>query len=236
MPTTVDHVIVENIKRLRVEKGWSQSKLGAAARAVGLNWGRGHVAAIENGARRLYLDEAIALMRAFEVSWEELARADAATVAITPVLSCSGAQLAAVLRGERAPALDVSAQQQLSAQHQPASTFTDADRKAARNLSKALDVAIDPSVIVDAANEMWGRGYDEERDRRAAERAPADADDRVLQALRAHASRELYEELIRQIEDAHARPKRARSGVQTRRSLQRQLDAAREAQTSKRRR
>jgi hypothetical protein len=65
----------------------------------------------------------------------------------------------------------------------------DAELKAARRLR------VPPVAVALAARRSWKRSLTEERDRRVAEEAPADATPRTLQALRGHISRGLLEEL-----------------------------------------
>lgn len=69
----------------------------------------------------------------------------------------------------------------------------------AQGLSAEVKVArsfgVEPGVVVNAANKLWGRGLSEERDRVVRDRVTPAMSPRTLQALRGHVTRGLMTQL-----------------------------------------
>jgi transcriptional regulator with XRE-family HTH domain len=65
--------VAKRVNELRLERGWSQSRLASEVRQFGLTWSPAAVAQVENGSQRAdRLIELYALCAAFAVSLEEL--------------------------------------------------------------------------------------------------------------------------------------------------------------------
>jgi hypothetical protein len=96
-----------------------------------------------------------------------------------------------------APALEARRKEAMLAAYTGAGG--DFEQKVARRLR------LDPLVVALVAHETWGRSLTEERDRRVAAQAPSDTPRRALQALRAHASRTLIQELTPRLTEAKHR-------------------------------
>jgi hypothetical protein len=79
--------------------------------------------------------------------------------------------------------------------------YSDAEMKAARRLGTT------PDAIATAAEKLWKRPLDAERDDRVREQAPENASTRTTQALRGHVTRALLEELRPRLKPSRRQPK-----------------------------
>ena len=63
-----------NIRRLRLEKGWTQEQTAARLQLLGVNMSRDFYAHIENGSYNIRVSELSALRQIFQCSYDEFFR------------------------------------------------------------------------------------------------------------------------------------------------------------------
>ena len=63
-----------NIRRLRLEKGWTQEQTAARLQLLGVNMSRDFYAHIENGSYNVRVSELSALRQIFQCSYDEFFR------------------------------------------------------------------------------------------------------------------------------------------------------------------
>jgi len=144
--------------------GWRQEDLALKARARGLRWSASTVTAIEIGRRPVSAGELLLLPTLLQVSLTELLSGDHDEVADVDGVLLTQAALGEIGRGGALTELEsvffvTPTRLEVSA--------TDAERKAARNLSRATNSTISVRDLVATAQLLWeGRRLDEERERR----------------------------------------------------------------------
>lgn len=220
---TLDEVIGRNVRRLRGFD--SQDTVARKARAIGLKWSRSTITALEQGTKTLDVAELVLLSCALgEPITELLAGDDLVELApsfalsgseILGVLGSDLDRLQTSLSAGSASARTIlsdpvafrsrlaAATEQFNryARIIPRITNTqlddagnaargEAEVKAARKLQIE-----DPVEVAVAAIARWGRSLTDERDARVLAAAPPGAQQRTLQALRGHVTRQLLEEL-----------------------------------------
>jgi hypothetical protein len=144
-------------------------------------WDRDRVAAIELGRRTLRFDELLIFATVVNRTVVQLIPSEP-----DAWLEVAGQRVSAGL--VRTILCEGPARLDLSARSLPAPP-TESERKASRRLGVGV-----PRLVI-AAERLWGRRLDAERDRRAAEAQPAAADPAALQRVRGHITRRLVEEL-----------------------------------------
>ena len=163
-PIPYQAVIRRNLRRLRMKFGWRQEDLALKARARGLRWSASTVTAIEIGRRPVSAGELLLLPTLLQVSLTELLSGDHDEVADVDGVLLTQAALGEIGRGGALTELEsvffvTPTRLEVSA--------TDAERKAARSLSKATNSTISVRDLVATAQLLWeGRRLDEERERR----------------------------------------------------------------------
>ena len=144
--------------------GWRQEDLALKARARGLRWSASTVTAIEIGRRPVSAGELLLLPTLLQVSLTELLSGDHDEVADVDGVLLTQAALSEIGRGVALTELEsvffvTPTRLEVSA--------TDAERKAARSLSRATKSTISVRDLVATAQLLWeGRRLDEERERR----------------------------------------------------------------------
>jgi len=144
--------------------GWRQEDLALKARARGLRWSASTVTAIEIGRRPVSAGELLLLPTLLQVSLTELLSGDHDEVADVDGVLLTQAALGEIGRGGALTELEsvffvTPTRLEVSA--------TDAERKAARSLSRATNSTISVRDLVATAQLLWeGRRLDEERERR----------------------------------------------------------------------
>jgi transcriptional regulator with XRE-family HTH domain len=163
-PIPYQGVIRRNLRRLRLKFGWRQEDLALRARARGLRWSASTVTAIEIGRRPISAGELLLLPTLLQVPLTELLSGDQDEVADVDGVLVTKAAMDQIGRGGALTELE--------------SVFfvtppivemgpTDAERKAAKSLSKATNSTIAVRDLIATAQLLWeGRRLDEERDRR----------------------------------------------------------------------
>ena len=152
------------MRRLRMKVGWRQEDLALKARARGLRWSASTVTAIEIGRRPVSAGELLLLPTLLQVSLTELLSGDHDEVADVDGVLLTQAALGEIGRGGALTELEsvffvTPTRLEVSA--------TDAERKAARSLSRATNSTISARDLVATAQLLWeGRRLDEERERR----------------------------------------------------------------------
>ena len=152
------------MRRLRMKVGWRQEDLALKARARGLRWSASTVTAIEIGRRPVSAGELLLLPTLLQVSLTELLSGDHDEVADVDGVLLTQAALGEIGRGGALTELEsvffvTPTRLEVSA--------TDAERKAARSLSRATNSTISVRDLVATAQLLWeGRRLDEERERR----------------------------------------------------------------------
>jgi len=163
-PIPYQAVIRRNLRRLRMKFGWRQEDLALKARARGLRWSASTVTAIEIGRRPVSAGELLLLPTLLQVSLTELLSGDHDEVADVDGVLLTQAALGEIGRGGALTELEsvffvTPTRLEVSA--------TDAERKAARSLSRATNSTISVRDLVATAQLLWeGRRLDEERERR----------------------------------------------------------------------
>ncbi len=152
------------MRRLRMKVGWRQEDLALKARARGLRWSASTVTAIEIGRRPVSAGELLLLPTLLRVSLTELLSGDHDEVADVDGVLLTQAALGEIGRGGALTELEsvffvTPTRLEVSA--------TNAERKAARSLSRATNSTISVRDLVATAELLWeGRRLDEERERR----------------------------------------------------------------------
>ena len=67
-----DHKFGQHIRRLRMERNWTQEQMVAKLQLIGYDITRGALAKIESGTRHTYLDDLLALQKVLNISFDEL--------------------------------------------------------------------------------------------------------------------------------------------------------------------
>ncbi len=144
--------------------GWRQEDLALKARARGLRWSASTVTAIEIGRRPVSAGELLLLPTLLQVSLTELLSGDHDEIADVDGVLLTQAALGEIGRGGALTELEsvfFVTPTRLEA------SATDAERKAARSLSRATNSTISVRDLVATAELLWeGRRLDEERERR----------------------------------------------------------------------
>jgi len=211
-------VLAAGLKEARLRQGLRQEDAASRARAYGLStWIRGTVAQAEVGGRRLALEEVLLLAMAYETSLADLIGGNETDlVELTPQALVPVGTVRALVSGQPVHSTDGPAQPTAgrrsgrfpevlgpgrfglgdrTALARPAGTASDAERHAARKLAST------PEAVADAADRLWGRSLDDERDHRLSERATK-LSARSAQAQRGHITRDLLTELARELADS----------------------------------
>lgn len=211
-PLLLQDLIVENMRRIRRERGLLQEDVATAARWVGVMWSSVTVTQIESQNRLLSLDEFLLLPLILKCKIKDLLATDdqdqliklgfgtvldAETVA--ELVSTKGPQL----RDDQVPMLP-GLEEKLDSRIKEAISFTgleptllsylavregargEAERKAAQTLKR-------PAVEITAlALRLWSRSLTEERDARAEEQK---SEGKEVRAVRGHITRTLLEDI-----------------------------------------
>ena len=72
MNCELDRQFGQHIRKLRVERNWTQEQMAAKLQLNGYDITRGALAKIESGTRHIYLDDLLALQKVLNVSFDEL--------------------------------------------------------------------------------------------------------------------------------------------------------------------
>jgi transcriptional regulator with XRE-family HTH domain len=163
-PIPYKAVIRRNLRRLRLKFGWRQEDLALRARARGLRWSASTVTAIEIGRRPISAGELLLLPTLLQVPLTELVSGNQDEVVDVDGVLVTTAAMDEIGRGAALTELEsvffvTSPRVEMGA--------TEAERKAAKSLSKATGSAISARDLVATAQLLWeGRRLDEERERR----------------------------------------------------------------------
>jgi len=156
--------IRRNLRRLRLKFGWRQEDLALRARARGLRWSSSTVTAIEIGRRPISAGELLLLPTLLQVPLTDLVSGNPDEVVDIDGVLVTAAAMDEIGRGaaltELEPVFFVTPPRvEMGA--------TDAERKAAKSLSKATNSTLSVHDLIATAQFLWeGRRLDEERDRR----------------------------------------------------------------------
>ena len=67
-----DRQFGQHIRKLRMERNWTQEQMVAKLQLTGYDITRGALAKIESGTRHIYLDDLLALQKVLDVSFDAL--------------------------------------------------------------------------------------------------------------------------------------------------------------------
>ena len=67
-----DRKFGQHIRKLRMERKWTQEQMCAKLQLNGYDITRGALAKIESGTRHIYLDDLLALQKVLQISFDEL--------------------------------------------------------------------------------------------------------------------------------------------------------------------
>ena len=163
-PTLFQAVLRRNLRRVRTKLGWRQEDLAQEARARGLRWTANTVTAIEIGRRPVSAEELLLLPTLLQVPLTELVSAEKDEVTDVDGVLVTSVALNQIARGR--PLEEVQSQFFVTPPRVEAGA-TEAERKAARNLSNATNSTITSADLIAMSQRHWGgRRLDEERERR----------------------------------------------------------------------
>ena len=163
-PTPFQTVIRRNLRRLRTKLGWRQEDLAQKARTRGLAWTANTVTAIEIGRRPVSAGELLLLPTLLQVPLTELVSGEKDEVADVDGVLVTNVALDQIARGRP---LEEEPSQFFVTPPRVEGGATEAERKAARNLSEATHSTITSTDLIAMAQRQWdGRRLDEERERR----------------------------------------------------------------------
>lgn len=178
---------------------WRQEDLAQRARARGLRWSASTVTAMEIGRRPISAGELLLLPTLLQVPLTELVSADQDEVADFDGVLVTTAAMDQLGRGRALAELASVFFVPPTAVEMGA---TDAERKAARSLSRASNSTISVSNLIATAQSLWeGRRLDEERDRRL----KAAEGKGILARRRGHITSILQKELLQELKPPKAR-------------------------------
>lgn len=210
MGPTLQEVLAENIRKVRLAEGLRQDEVATRARSAGVTWTSVTVATIESGQRAVSSEELLLLPIVFDRPLADFLDTDSALVRVSETAAVLATTLRAVVLGEwdKRPtptrraipyigeALDervVRALQTFGLQENLLTYFLvaegrrgEAERKAAQSLKA------DTSDIAAASLAIYGRDLTTERDLRAAE---ATQEGQEPRAVRGHVTRNLLADL-----------------------------------------
>jgi transcriptional regulator with XRE-family HTH domain len=219
---TLQEVLAQNIRRVRLDEGLRQDELATRARAAGLAWTSVTVATIETGQRAIAAEELLLLPMVFDRPLEDFIQTDASMIRVSDTAAVLTQTLSAVVSGEwdtrplptrRAiPYLEGDRDERILAAikkfHLPENLLSyfliaearkgEAERKAAQTLkTDAADVAA-------ASLAIFGRDLTAERDSRAGREVQEGQDPR---AVRGHITRNLLTNIEGALKDpSHLTP------------------------------
>lgn len=177
---TIPQVIGMNLRRIRLDGGWTQDRVASACRWVGLRGSGSRIAQIESGDVAPTLPNLLRLAAALDslgdtpiglhdlLWWEGPIQ-----VADDPAETIAGSDLLALLAGDDAGRIHDRLRPVARAEDDPAPVpaltlgmlagFGRADERVARQLG------LGKQQMQELTQSLWGRGLEEERDRRVAE-------------------------------------------------------------------
>jgi len=157
-------LIRRNLRRLRLKFGWRQEDLALRARRRGLRWSASTVTAIEIGRRPISAGELLLLPTLLQVPLTDFVCGNQDEVVDVDGVLLTTAAMDEIGRGAALTELESVF---FVAPPRVEMGATDAERKAAKSLSKATSAAISVRDLIATAQLLWeGRRLDEERDRR----------------------------------------------------------------------
>ncbi len=211
-PTQFQSVIRRNLRRLRTKVGWRQEDLAQRARARGLKWAASTVTAIEIGRRPVSAGELLVLPTLLQVPLTELLAAEKDEVADVEGVLVTKAALDQIARGRP---LEERESEFFVTPPRVEASATEAERKAARNLSQATNSKITVPDLIAMAQMHWeGRRLDEERERRLKTSRRRGS----LARQRGHITAQLQKELLEKLTRTRPQPASTAKRPSTRRS------------------
>jgi hypothetical protein len=208
-------MIGADLRVFREARRLRQDDIARATRQAGLPWTRSIIVALEAGRRELSVDEFTRLPGILE-------RLGVGTVAVkmSSANNVACVWIADLYHEETltAPwAGSLAASQRVTHAMAVAFPWTRGDTEllpayeaAGSDLEQkvARRVGLDPLIVALIAQATWGQSLSAKRDQRVANEAPAGTTPRAMQALRAHATRALLEELSPMLDEARKRSRR----------------------------
>ena len=192
-PTLFHAVVRRNLRRIRTKLGWRQEDLAQRARARGLSWTANTVTAIEIGRRPVSAGELLLLPTLLQIPLTELVSADKDEVTDVDGVLVTNIALNQIARGRP---LEEEPSQFFVTPPRVEAGATEAERKAARNLSEATHSTITSTDLIAMAQRQWdGRRLDEERERRLKSTRRRGS----LARQRGHITAQLQNELLAQL-------------------------------------
>ena len=211
-PLLLQDVIIENMRRIRRERGLLQEDIATAARWVGVMWSSITVTQIESQSRLLSLDEFLLLPLILKCSLKDLLATEEPDQPIKLGFNTIfDAEMVAELVSEKGPELKEDQipmlpglEQELDPRIKEAITFSGLEptllsylkvREGARGEAerKAAQASKFPAVEITAlAIRLWGQSMTEERDARAREQTTKGKETR---AVRGHITRTLLRDI-----------------------------------------
>ena len=207
-------LLAQQIRGIRERRRLSQEQLAGLAEDHGLNWKQDTVALIELGRRKLNLEEFLLLPSILDADDNELFPEDCQVV-LTPTISVGSVAVSIknyqvhdshLLRvGKQVHKGSAKHKREVMDLEGRGTAAFEHHGKALRNaeVNAARKFGVTPRVIVAAAQRLWKRSLPEERDARLTPAGegtmPIVGERRTLQALRGHITRQLLNELRKEI-------------------------------------
>jgi transcriptional regulator with XRE-family HTH domain len=216
MTQTVNQLLAKQIRKVRDAENLRQDELAKTMRRVwGLNWSRATIAALETGKRQLTIEEFLVLLGTYPDRFFSDVDQDEITVgaARLPTASIIGLfSLKQLVPYKSRPSLleriaesndmgDLENWVHLENPNVPPLILyeevnADAEQKTAKALSRMCGIRITPMAVVVLARNLWeGRSLSAKRDEEAKKTVGDSADERTLQAVRGHVTRQLVKQL-----------------------------------------
>ena len=204
--------IGRRLAELRGDWEITQEQLAAQARALGLPWKRGTVAAVEGGKRELTAAELLLLPIALRSTRQEgvgrarlflrdmfpvegmvlIGNQPWPTAAFRDLASGGPAEIASSASSPQRKSVEILG---VPATATARANPPEVEAYGLAEMSSARKLGVRPQVIDRAALSLWKRSLTAERDARADERAGVGVSIRTRQALKGHITRELLVEL-----------------------------------------
>src|SRR5260370_27066347 len=199
-PTQFQAVSRRNLRRLRTKLGWRQEDLAQRAGARGLSWAATTMTAIEIGRRPVSAGELLVLPTLLQLPLTELLAAEKDEVADVEGVLVTKAALDLIARGRP---LEERESEFFVTPPRVEASATEAERKAARNLSQATNSTVAVPDLIAMAQLQWeGRRLDEERERRLKTSRRRSR----LARQRGHITAQLQKELLDKLTHTTTRP------------------------------
>lgn len=190
----LDQVVGENVKRIRLEEGWTRDQVASQGWFVGLPWSHSTLTELEAGRRTISVAELVLLALTIDKGVNELLAGeghallgDGSEVPLSEIRDV----LAGEVKDPGIVRMRIHVGRRQKYDRAMLSASGEAEQKAARSFR------VTPQTIAEAAYDLWRRSLTDERNARVEEElGETDSPSpRRIQALRGHVTRRLLSEI-----------------------------------------